>query len=390
VTGVSGNVAESTTVCVDVSNSATATCSATPTSSGNFYILSNVTSTTFQVAGYSIASGKLTQFTSSTALTGQAYAMAIDPTGSFLYVSTSTTSGILIYDIGTGGKLTLDTNVSIPDTTSFALQVDSKGHWLLDASNNTTGQPTLFAYPISLTTGEPTVSGPNVPARSLVSGGSVTYGGMAISPDNSLVSVAAGSETDTFGFTVGTDFTGATNPLSSSPDHRTAFGTAVSVAFDPNTSFLYIGETGVPAFSTSTTDSGGLRIIPIASDKLGTEPSASPYPSGGTGPHAILAGSNGYVYVANEVGTGNGNITGFLLNASTPSLTLQTNPAATGVDPLAMALDSTGNFVFVVNNLGNVPLDAYTFDANTAGELDPFTITGTVGASPVAIVAVPK
>ena len=137
-----------------------------------------------------------------------------------------------------------------------------------------------------------------------------------------------------------------------------------------------------------------LRIIPISSDNLGTEPTVTstyPYPSGGTGPHAILADSNGYVYVANSVGTGNGNITGFLLNTSTPpSLTLQTNSAATGEDPLAMALDSSGDFVFVVNNLGSVPLDAYTFDASTAGGLDPFTITGTVGASPVAIVAVPK
>jgi hypothetical protein len=213
---------------------------------------------------------------------------------------------------------------------------------------------------------------------------------MAISPDNKLVSVAVGSETDTFGFAVGTDFTGATNPLSISHDHRTALGTAISVAFDPNTSFLYIGETG------DYSSSGGLRIIPISSDNLGTEPAVTstyPYPSGGTGPHAILADSNGYVYVANSVGTGNGNITAFLLDASTPSaptLTLQTNAATTGEDPLAMALDSTGDFVFVVNNLGTVPLDAYTFDANTAGKLDPFTITGTVGASPVAIVAVPK
>jgi hypothetical protein len=299
--------------------------------------------------------------------------MAIDPTGSFLYVGTS--GGILLYDIGSGGTLTRDTSVLMNDAYSNALQVDSTGHWLLDASN-TSGQPTLYAWPISTSNGESTLgSGINVPYQNLVSGGNVGQGGMAISPDNKLVSIAAGSETQTYGFTSGTDYTGATNPLSSTFDYRTAKGTAVSVAFGPSTNFLYIGETGV--FS-SNTDSGALRMIPISSDALGTEPSASPYQSGGTGPHAILASSNGYVYVANWVGTGSGNITAFLLNASTPSLTLQSNTVSTGVEPYGMAVDSTGNFVLVVNNQGSSPLSAFTFDTTTTGKLDTYSLSGSL------------
>ena len=162
------------------------------------------------------------------------------------------------------------------------------------------------------------------------------------------------------------------------------------MSFGPGTSFLYIGETGV--YGSSTTDSGALRIIPISSDVLGTEPAVTstyPYPSGGTGPHAILADSNGYVYVANWVGTGSGNITAFLLNASTPSLALQSNPVSTGVMPYGMAVDSTGNFVLVVNNQGNSPLSAFTFDATTTGKLDTYSLSGSLGAGPVAIVAAP-
>jgi len=380
VTGTSGSVAATTTVCVEVG---TGTCSSA-SSSGVFYILSNVTATTFQIASYSITSGQLTTLSSTAARTGQAYSMAIDPSGSFLYVGTN--GGILLYDIGSKGTLTQDTSWSNLDLTSYALQVDSTGHWLLDASN-TLGQPTLYAWPISTTNGESTLgSGINVPYRLLVSGGSVGYGGMAISPDNKLVSVAVGSETQTFSFTSGTDYTGATNPLSSGFDYRTAKGTAISVAFGPSTSFLYIGETGV--FS-SPSNSGALRMIPISSDVLGTEPSASPYQSGGTGPHAILASSNGYVYVANGVGTSSGNITAFLLNASTPSLTLQSNTVSTGVTPYSMTVDSTGNFVLVVNNQGSSPLSAFTFDATTAGKLDTYPLAGSLGAGPVAIVAAP-
>jgi hypothetical protein len=220
----------------------------------------------------------------------------------------------------------------------------------------------------------------------LVSGGNVAVGGMAISPDNKLVAVAVGSETETFTFTSGTDFTGATNPISTTFDKRTAKGVAVSVAFNPGTSFLFIGETG--DFTTSN-NSGGLRIIPIASDVLGTEPSASPYASGGTGPHAILAASNGYVYVANWVGTSAGNITAFLLNASTPSLTLQSNAVATGTEPYGMAEDSTSEIVMTVNNQGSPYFNAFTFDATTTGLLDSSLTSTSTGTGPIAIVAVP-
>jgi len=376
VSGVSGSVAATTVVCDEVG---TGTCSTPASTSGNFYILNSSS-----IAGYSINSGVLTALSGSpTSLPSGVtpYSMAVDPTGSFLYVGTD--EGILLYDIGSGGELTLSASV-FSDVTPYALQVDSTGHWLLEASNN---GPTLYAWPISTSTGESTLSsGVNVPARSLVSGGSVGKGGIAISPDNKLVSVAVGLETETFTFTSGTDFTGATNPISSGYDYRIAKGTAVSVAFGPSTNYLYIGETNV--FPSSASNSGGLRIIPIASDVLGTEPSASPYQSGGTGPHAILAGSNGYVYVANWVGTSAGNVTAFLLNTTGSTLTLQSNAVATGYLPYGMVKDSTGDFVLVVNYQGSPYFNAYTFDSVTTGKLDSL-LTGSTGDGPIAIVAVP-
>jgi 6-phosphogluconolactonase (cycloisomerase 2 family) len=389
VTGTSGSLTPvNTAVCVDVTTSTTNSCTSTASASGDFYILGSSS-----IGGYSINSSALTPLSGSpTPLPSAAtpWAMAVDPTGSYLYVSTDL--DIFLYDIGSGGALTLNSSGTIPDASSYAIHFDTTGHWLLDASNTSAG-PVLNAWPISITTGLPTLAaGVNVPARSLISGGSVAKGGIAISPDGKLVAVAVGSETQTFTFTSGTDFTGATNPLSTTFDFRTAIGTAISVAFDPNTKLLYIGETA--DFPSSATDSGGLRLIPIASDVLGTEPAASstyPYPSGGTGPHAILAASNGYVYVANEVSTGAGNVTAFLVDeASTPSLTLQSNPAATGDVPSGMAVDNSGDFVIVINSQGTSPVDAYTFDATTTGLLDPVSLTGSAGSNPVAIVAVPK
>jgi hypothetical protein len=341
------------------------------------------------IAGYSINSSTLTALSGGTTDmptgTTSAWAMAVAPSGNYLYVSTN--NGILIYTIGSGGTLTLNTSGSLGDLTSYALEVDSTGQWLLDASNTTAG-PVLYAWPISASTGLPaTFSISDIPGLQLSAGNSVGEGGIAISNDDKLVAVAAGNATYTVPFTAGNGTITTAGPFGTAYKTTAKSGaTAISVAFESSSSpkFLYIGETG------DFTSSGGLRMIPIASDVPGTEPSTSPYPSGGTGPHAILANSNGYVYVANYGGTGAGNVTAFLVNASIPSLTVQSSPAVTGDEPLGMAVDNTGDFVIVINSQGTSPVDAYTFDATTTGLLDAVSLTGSAGSNPVAIVAVPK
>ena len=365
----------------------TATVTASTLTSGNFYILNNVTSTSFQIFGYSIASGSLTQFTSSTAVAGQGYAMAIDPNGNYLFVSS--TNGIFLFSIATSGALTLQGNSPvIQDATAYAIQVisTSAATWLLDASNGIGTQPYLYAIPLNSSTFIPTTntSLSGTPTVKLTSGGSVSLGGMAVSPDNTLISVAEGSAgVQTFIFTAGN--TGSTSPFGSTAYTTAPKGTAaISVAYSPQSSYLYIGETAV---FTCSTNSGGLRMISITAGVPASEPSTSPYPSGGTSPHAILATANGYVYVANWQGSSTGNITGFLVT-STPALTVQSNTVATGTGPLGMVEDSSDKFVLAASGSGSTTFDAYTFDATTTGQLD-IAATGSAGTTPVAIVAVP-
>ena len=69
------------------------------------------------------------------------------------------------------------------------------------------------------------------------------------------------------------------------------------------------------------------------------------------------------------------------------------HPDYTGVEA---GLSATGDIFSAIARRANTTVAElslsliHIFDASTAGGLDPFTITGTVGASPVAIVAVPK
>ena len=384
VTGVSGSVAATTTVCVEVG---TGTCSTTAGTSGKFYILNSSA-----LAGYSISSGSLNLISNSSFTLTGASAIAVDP-NNHLWVATST--GITPYTINSStGALTQGNPISaFNDQVVGALEVDPSGKWLIDASK----LGYLYAYPIT-TSGTQDTSR-SIQSNILLASTTVAPGGIAISPSgstNPIIAVAEGTAgTQIFSFN-----SGNSSPISVPSNTFTPYGQSgvaqsVAVAFDPSNQFLYIAETnGFP--SSTTGDTGALRVFAISASKVAeisypnTSSSTTPYASGGTNPHAILAYSNGYVYVANYQGTGNGVVTEFLLSASTPSLTLQSNTVPTSAGPYGMTVDSTGDYVLVVNNLGTSPLSVFTFDATTTGKLDTYSLSGSLGASPVAIVAAPK
>ena len=385
VTGTSGSVTETTSVCVDVTNSTTNNCSSASGTSGVFYILGSSS-----LAGYTVKSGALSLISGSSYTVTLPSAMAVDPSGSYLWVASS--AGITPYKISSTGSLTQGSPIpAFNDPEANALQVDPSGRWLLDASLS----GILYAYPI-------TNSGTQDTSRSiqsdiqLANAGSVEPGGMAISPSgstNPIVAVALGATygTQVFPFVSGSGAPiGNPYPKTLVPYGPVGTATAKSVAIDPSNGFLYVGETD--AFPGSTTgNSGALRVFKINSGSVNEISYAAsvPYASGGSTPRAILAASNGYVYVANWQGTSAGIVTAFLLSASTPSLTLQSSTVATGDAPDGIAEDSTGDFVMVVNSQGNPDFNAFTFDATTTGQLDT-SATGSTGTGPFAIVAVPK
>jgi hypothetical protein len=230
---------------------------------------------------------------------------------------------------------------------------------------------------------------------------------LAISPDNTNIFVALG----TFGTAVipfnanpGTGNSPLPASVSTTITVKTAGGSAESVAVDPSNKLLYIGETLAIPTSSTNTNTGGLRAFNYSSlsGATPTEITGSPFASGGLTPVSILpAASGGYVYVANSTvsnGTNGsisttGDISGFTLTSSgtTYSLTALSSIASAGTSPAAMAVDSTGKVVLLVNSGGTPDLDVYTFDATSAGKLDS-ALTSSTGTDPVgatAIAAIP-
>lgn len=356
----------------------------TTLSSGDFYILTSGTSP--QVQGEVISSGKLTAISGSPwTLTAPPFAMAISPSGNYLYVSS--TGGVYVYPIS-GGSLETSSAVAVsPDVDAVAIAVDTTGKWLVEALDTGAGSVTMAAVPLNTSNG--TNNGAEAAAGYSVANAAVQQGKIAISPDDAHVFVALGA-----GGTVAVPFNASVAPGSSpfgSPAPVIAVahsgGVALSVAVDPGKALFYIGESsGDP---TGTT--GGLRAFTLAS--LGSTlvaATGSPIASGGVAPNAILPTSSGQIYIANGQSTSTGNITTFNLTSSSGTYTIAAAgiSVSTGVQPFSLAEDSDGNFVLAVSKTGNPYFSSYTFDTTTTGKLD-VQITASTGTTPLAVVATP-
>lgn len=357
-------------------------------SSGVFYVL-NSNAGQFAIVGYSIVNGTLTPLSGGNySLPSGPYSIAIAPNNSFLYVSTQ--AGIFLYTISSGGALTpASATAFYPDFAAVSMQVDATNSWLVEAS----GSGYIYAIPINPTSGSRSTTGT---VQQLSLGVIPTIHQLAISPDNSNIFVAlgtVGTAVIPFNASPATGSTPMPTSVSTPIAVRAAGGSAVSVAVDPIDRLLYIGET-LANSSSNSANTGGLRVFNYSS--LGSvtpvEIAGSPFASGGLTPISILPTASGsYVYVANSTvsSSGTGNISGFVISSSgtTYSLTPVTTTASAGTNPSAMAEDSTGTVVLLVNSGGGPDLDVYTFDATTSGKLDS-ALTAATGTDPVGTIAI--
>jgi hypothetical protein len=350
----------------------TTTTPTTTASSGNFYVLNVATS---QLVGYYVNAGVLTQLPGSPyTLLATPLSLAISPNNSFLYVSTI--SGIFFYTISSNGQLTLGNSGNpISADQALSMQVDATNSWIVDVAS---GGSQAFAIPISPTTGLVTQT-----AEQYVALHASTLQQVAISPANTAVFVAMGA-----GGTAVIPFNAANaNPFGvvSAIAVKNIAGAALSVAVDPSSRLLYVGETA----ATSGSNTGGLRAIDLSTFK---EISGSPFASGGLAPYDILpVQSGGFVYVVNRQvsGSSTGQIAGFSVTGTSGaySLTALTSTFAVGTNPVALAEDRTATFVFAVDYGGNPDLMGYTFDATTAGVLDS-AVSAATGTDPVQASAI--
>jgi hypothetical protein len=156
---------------------------------------------------------------------------------------------------------------------------------------------------------------------------------------------------------------------------------------------FYVGETA----AISGSNSGGLRAFNY---NTLVEVTGSPYATGGIAPYEIAPTRYGsvagnFVYIANRTvsGSSTGNIAGYSVTGSGTafSLTPLSSTVSTGIAPLGLTQESTGNYMLVVSSGGSPDLTAFTFDSTTSGMLNS-ALTSATGTDPVqanAIAAAP-
>jgi 6-phosphogluconolactonase (cycloisomerase 2 family) len=357
--------------------------------SGTFYVLNQGRQ---QVAGFAFASGSSTPAAvtnGSATFAAVPLAMTISPNGGFLYVSTG--GGIFASSISSSGALTLlNNNQAISSDLPTSIAVDGSGSWLLES---TSGSGVLNAIPVDASTGivdsTRTLQTFNLPNTILTR--IVSSPGNATNPYIFVAMGAGGTEVIPFTATSTTNPFGTGGRIAA----KSSSGGATSVAVDPTNRLFYVTET----VAVSGTQTGGLRVFTIGTNNTVKETSGSPYPTGGTGPSAILPTPDGnFVYVANKAvsGSANGNISGYPIVSSGGVYSLGTliNTIAAGVSTVGLAEDNTKTYVLAVNssNSNKSPdLNTYTFDTTTSGKLvaGSTAATGTDPAQATAIVAVP-
>ena len=189
----------------------------------------------------------------------------------------------------------------------------------------------------------------------------------------------------------------------------TDFNTGKVVEFARNTTagsltrgtIANAGAKSGPVGEAVTADNQSLFVVNSSDNNIyaynivnGTPAAASTTNEGsGTQPQKIAINSaETQVFVTNHGNGANGSITGWTLNSSTRQLSnKQTTPSSFGLaSPFDVAIDPSGDFLYVTDNAGHT-VRSFTINSdNTLSQLSSVTLTGTALATPVDLVQDPS
>ncbi len=319
------------------------------------------------VSAYTIGqNGVLTPVIGSPYPAGQNPAgIAVDPTGQFAYVVTSGDSSVSVYNINADGSLGTPVASYPTGHTPAAVTVDPTGQfvYVVNAGSKDISAYTIGAYGLLTPMGGP-ATGTGTDPQSVTASGNFLY--VANTLDNN-VSV----------FMIGQ--LGGLTQVAGSP-FKTGIS-PISVAVDPSGPFAYVANSADNSVWAYTVDAmGGLTQTPMGGPAAGT----------GTNPTSVTVNPLEKVaYVTNAgaspptVWTYAIDAHGVLTQVSGPPINAGT---LTGMYPNSIAVDPSGQFVFVANSVDNT-VSAYTIVSGVLTQVrgSPY-LTG--GQNPTSVVAI--
>jgi 6-phosphogluconolactonase len=327
------------------------------------------------LAGYSVSStGALATLSGSPNqfATAEINSLAVTPGNTFLYAGVA---GIGVYGLsinGTTGVATLiNSSALAQDVAPAALTVDPSGKFLLVAGL-ANGAAAVGEYAInsdgtlSVVTGSPF----SIAFPSGTDTTNLAIANIAVAPNSSYVFVTLG-QLGVAPLPFNTSGGLSANTLIINPKVISGITNQdLGLAVNPTSTAMFVGETNV-----------GVRVFTIGSSF--TEISGSPFKAGSQPRSLTFDGTGDYLYAANG---SDATISGYSVLASGTLTALSGSPfSSVGAGPNALALDQSKKFLLSANLGGSPDLQLFSFDATTAGKLDPgATATNISGASAIA------
>lgn len=208
----------------------------------------------------------------------------------------------------------------------------------------------------------------------LKSGETATPKMVKVGPSGNYVFAALGSGGDVV-FTLNTS-TGAV----AQTQHLSLDSTQTSdnaLAVDSTTSHLYIARSGT---------NGGVAVYTIGASGVLNAISGSPFAAGNQ-PYSVALDTSGeYVYVANRM---DDTISGYTIGTDASLTAVGTSPFTSGTYVGSLAMDASGKYLFAGAEQGSPDLSMYSFDTTTLGQINLIkSVTTDTATTPAGVVAV--
>jgi 6-phosphogluconolactonase (cycloisomerase 2 family) len=263
-------------------------------------------------------------------------------------------------DISPDGQwlFAVDGNLASDIVTVYEFQINSSTGGLTQESTGT------FTLPGTMPTPPPTPSAIKV---SPVASNGQQY-----------VFVALGTGGD-LAITFTTSSGALSNPTQMTLTSSQTYPSDNALAVNADSTILYIARsfsTSAGAIAAYSIGSNGvLNPVPVTQVATGVWPSAVVLNAAGTG-----------VYVANRGSTSSPGDTITEFSTTTGGGLTLLGTIASGLVPIGLAVDNSGDYLLAAANGGSSDLTMYSYDSTTAGQLDSSAATAT-GTGPVAIAA---
>jgi 6-phosphogluconolactonase len=319
--------------------------------------------------GINLNTGTLSQINTSANTGAQPSQILLDPAGKFAYVANSGSNNVSRYAVNANGTLTLLGNNTAVGTGPVALAMDQGGHFLFVAnqrSNNISAFSVGSDASLSPVAGSPFATGvpPNASAPN-----PATPAGLAVTPSGKFLYVTNQGQDTISAFAVNSTSGALTEVLGSPFSVGT---TPAGVTIDPTGKFLYAtnqGSNNVSAFVICPAVIGACGGSQV--DGSLAAMSGSPF-SAGLAPIALAVEPSGnFLFVVDE---NSNELSVYRINLTNGTLTALTPPTATGTTPVSIAIHPQGNYLYVAN-YGSANISGYhlVVQSGVLGPLTPVT-----------------